>query len=68
MMGAVASVMAGFIVAFLLDLRHPVIRSASQMEREVGIPPVVSIPVLELPKEKSGGYRARLKASRALRE
>ena len=36
--------MLGLFVAFLLDLRRPVIRTARQMERETGLRPVVSIP------------------------
>jgi hypothetical protein len=35
------------VVAFLLDLRHPVLRTSAQMTRETGLSPVVSIPVLE---------------------
>lgn len=44
--GAVGSVIAALGLAFLLDLRNPVIRSAAQMKRETGLSPVVSIPVL----------------------
>ncbi|WP_226780967.1 DUF874 domain-containing protein [Oceaniglobus trochenteri] len=47
LMGGVASVMAALGVAFLLDLRKPVLRTAAQMKRETGLTPVVSIPFLE---------------------
>ena len=43
-LGGAASLMLGLFVAFLLDLRRPVIRTARQMERETGLRPVVSIP------------------------
>ncbi|MFC6584905.1 hypothetical protein [Sulfitobacter aestuariivivens] len=32
------------MIAFLLELRRPVLRTARQMERETGLRPVVSIP------------------------
>ncbi len=47
MMGGVASFGLALMVAFLLDLRRPVLRSAAQMERELGFRPVVSIPYLD---------------------
>jgi uncharacterized protein involved in exopolysaccharide biosynthesis len=43
-MGAVASGVIALIVAFIMELRHPVIRTAAQMERETGLRPVISIP------------------------
>ena len=43
-MGAGAAGMLGLALAFLLELRRPVIRTARQMERETGLMPVVSIP------------------------
>ncbi len=43
-LGAFASLLLGLGIAFLLDLRHPVIRSATQMEREIGLRPVITIP------------------------
>lgn len=46
-LGAVGSVFLGLLVAFLMDLRRPVIRSARQMQAKVGITPVVTIPPLE---------------------
>lgn len=44
LMGAAASLMLALLVAFLLELRHPVLRTAAQMERETGLVPIVSIP------------------------
>ncbi|MCG7628919.1 DUF874 domain-containing protein [Epibacterium sp. MM17-32] len=45
--GGLVSLILGVVVAFLLDLRHPVLRTSAQMTRETGLSPVVSIPVLE---------------------
>ncbi|MRU16103.1 DUF874 domain-containing protein [Roseovarius sp. A21] len=47
-MGAFASVLLGLGVAFILDLRHPVIRSSQQMKRRLGVSPVVTIPVMDV--------------------
>lgn len=55
LMGAVASVVLGFLVAVLLDLRRPVIRTAQQMKNRVGITPVVTIPPLETTRRKRKG-------------
>jgi len=44
--GCVMSVIAALALALLVELRHPVIRSARQMKRETGFGPVVSIPYL----------------------
>lgn len=52
-MGVGVAVGLAFLVAFLLELRRPVIRSARQMERETGILPVVSVPELVMPREKN---------------
>lgn len=46
-LGTAASVMFGLGLAFLLDLLHPVVRTARQMESRLGITPVVTIPPLE---------------------
>ena len=42
--GAVASVIGAILVAFVLDLTNPVVRSADQMARQLDLRPVVSIP------------------------
>ena len=57
LMGAVAATGLAFVIAWLLELRRPVIRSARQMERETGVTPVVSIPELA-PKYQSSKWRA----------
>lgn len=53
-MGAGAALMLGLAIAFLLDLRRPVIRTARQMERETGLVPVVSIPQVGRIKSRKG--------------
>lgn len=55
-MGAGAATGLAFVIAWLLELRRPVIRSARQMERETGLLPVVSIPELA-PKYQSSKWR-----------
>lgn len=51
-MGAAASVLLALALAFALELRRPVIRSAAQMERETGLRPVVSIPEVPMPRQR----------------
>ena len=46
-LGAFASFLAGLVAAFLLDWRRPVIRTAAQMEREIGLRPVITIPEID---------------------
>ncbi len=53
-MGGVASGMLAVVLAFLLDLRRPVIRTARQMERETGLRPVVSIPKAPRTRQRGG--------------
>ncbi|MGQ0566765.1 MAG: Wzz/FepE/Etk N-terminal domain-containing protein [Gemmobacter sp.] len=48
MAGAVASLMAGIIAAFVLDVMNPVLRTRTQFERALGLRPVVVIPDLPL--------------------
>jgi tyrosine-protein kinase Etk/Wzc len=50
--GAFASLFAAIGLAFLLDLIFPVVRSAAQMERQLDLRPVVSIP--EIKPQKAG--------------
>jgi uncharacterized protein involved in exopolysaccharide biosynthesis len=54
LMGAAASVVAAVALAFLMELRRPVIRTARQMERETGLRPVVSIPTAPRSRAKRG--------------
>ncbi len=42
--GAMGSVLGAIALAFLLDLLNPVVRTAAQMERQLDLRPVVSIP------------------------
>ncbi len=65
-LGAAGSVIAALVIAFLLDLRTPVIRTAAQMQREIGILPVVSIPEMKLPRTKPT-FRERFAVWRAAR-
>ncbi|MFP7569260.1 Wzz/FepE/Etk N-terminal domain-containing protein [Marivita sp. S2033] len=46
MLGGVASVLLALGVAFVLEMLNPPIRNASQMERVLGVRPVISVPVL----------------------
>jgi uncharacterized protein involved in exopolysaccharide biosynthesis len=64
-MGAAASTGLAFIIAFLLELRRPVIRSARQMKRETGILPVVVIPELASKYQSSKWRLAREKRREA---
>lgn len=59
LMGAAASLMLALLAAFLLDLRRPVLRTAAQMERETGLAPVVSIPVMDTRPPRRGVFRRR---------
>jgi uncharacterized protein involved in exopolysaccharide biosynthesis len=54
MAGALASLFAAVGLAFLMDLLHPVVRTRAQMERQLDLRPVVTIP--ELPR--TGGFAA----------
>lgn len=47
--GALASLLAGLALAFVLDLLKPVLRTSAQMERQMGLRPIVAIPELDLP-------------------
>ncbi|MFT4961459.1 MAG: hypothetical protein ACI92Z_002550 [Paracoccaceae bacterium] len=60
LLGVMASIVAAFGVALLLDLRNPVIRTASQMQRELGFIPVVSIPFLDDADNRPGVLRRLL--------
>lgn len=60
--GGMASLGAALLLAFLLELRNPVIRTAAQMQREVGIRPVVTIPYVESPNERRRRHLWRVAA------
>lgn len=57
--GAMASLMLGLALAFLLDHLRPVVRTAAQMERQTGLRPLLVLPVV------ATGRGARRRASRA---
>ncbi|MEP2718644.1 DUF874 domain-containing protein [Pseudophaeobacter sp.] len=63
LMGGMASLLVALGVAFALELRAPVLRSAAQMERETGLAPVASIPVLDTtpPRRGLGGLLRSLR-------
>ncbi|WP_412505515.1 DUF874 domain-containing protein [Roseovarius sp. SYSU LYC5161] len=54
-LGGVMSVAAALILAFLLDLRHPVIRTSAQMKARLGFAPVVTIPVVDGKRKRRRG-------------
>ena len=51
-LGAVASIGLACMIALMLELRNPVIWSAAQLERQVQMRAVITIPVIELPGER----------------
>lgn len=51
-MGGVASVIAAFGLAFLMEMLNPAIRNAVQLERQLGLQPVVSIPTIRTKAER----------------
>lgn len=53
-MGTVGAAFLGLGLAFLLELRRPVMRTARQMQRETGLLPVVSIPDTAPTKKRKG--------------
>lgn len=57
--GALAGGLFGLVLGFLLDLLRPVIRTSAQMERELGLRPIIAIPELDL---REGKPRRRLAA------
>ncbi|WP_264212655.1 DUF874 domain-containing protein [Leisingera thetidis] len=59
LMGAAASLIAALLAAFLQELRRPVLRTAAQMERETGLVPVVSIPVMDTRPPRRGLFRRK---------
>lgn len=62
--GAMASLAAAVGLAFLWELLRPVVRTAQQMERELGLTPVVSIP--EITTSQRRNRRARDQVARLL--
>jgi tyrosine-protein kinase Etk/Wzc len=60
MAGSVASLLGALILAFLLDLVRPVVRTAPQMQRQLGLQPVVCIPEIGTAKGRFGTAALRL--------
>lgn len=50
-LGGAFSVALALALAWVMELRNPVIRTADQMERELGFRPVVSVPLMTVPPE-----------------
>ncbi|WP_245813512.1 Wzz/FepE/Etk N-terminal domain-containing protein [Roseovarius marisflavi] len=50
--GSVASLLVGLGLAFLLEIMNPALRTAAQLEQELDISPVVTIPVVRLRHER----------------
>lgn len=57
--GAVGSLGLAMVLAFLLDLLHPAIRTSAQMQRELNIRPIVAIPTVR-PTDRRPRGRALL--------
>jgi uncharacterized protein involved in exopolysaccharide biosynthesis len=60
LLGAIVSGMAALCVGVLAEILNPAIRSAAQMERVLGVRPVVAIPPLQEPKPARGKRAAAL--------
>jgi tyrosine-protein kinase Etk/Wzc len=63
LIGIFVSVLAGFALAYAIEVMNPVIRSAAQLERALEISPVVSIPHISTPKERRGRLVAAIGAA-----
>ncbi|MFX0544450.1 DUF874 domain-containing protein [Roseovarius sp. S1116L3] len=59
-LGAVISALAAVLAAFAMDVRHPIIRSAAQMEHALGLRPVVSIPQMPPAKRRRRFFSRQL--------
>lgn len=57
LMGGALSFLFALVVAFLIDYRNPILRTAEQMQRETGLTPVVSIPVMDTRGKPRGFWR-----------
>ena len=54
------SLLAAVVVAFLLDLAKPVVRTSAQMQRQLDLEPVVCIPEMREPNGMFGNAALRL--------
>lgn len=59
--GAIGSAVMAVILAFMLDLLRPAIRTSQQMERELNLRPIVAIP--DLPKKARAGTSRKVVSS-----
>ena len=59
--GAIASIAGAITLAFLLDLINPVVRSAEQMQRQLDLRPVVSIPEVRAAARSTQRHRTLMK-------
>ena len=60
MAGSVLSLVCALLVAFLLDLAKPVVRTAAQMQRQLDLQPVICIPEMRVRKGVLGNAALRL--------
>lgn len=58
--GTIASLIAGIVAAFLLDMWKPVVRTSAQMQRQLDLEPVVCIPEFRAPKGRIGTAALKL--------
>ena len=58
--GSVVSLLGALLLAFLLDLAKPVVRTAAQMQRQLDLQPVVCIPEMRGAKGVFGNAALRL--------
>ncbi|MDQ2066233.1 Wzz/FepE/Etk N-terminal domain-containing protein [Xinfangfangia sp. CPCC 101601] len=57
--GAMASLLGAVALAFALDMLRPVLRTSAQMERELGLRPIVAIPELKQAQPRTRDMAAR---------
>lgn len=57
LLGGLFSIVCAFALALVFEFRNPVIRSTSQMKRELGIVPVVTIPFLDVSGKQPGFFQ-----------
>ncbi|MFW2589663.1 Wzz/FepE/Etk N-terminal domain-containing protein [Sagittula sp. SSi028] len=62
--GGVAALLAGLGAALVAEVMNPAIRTPQQMERALGVRPVVAIPMIDTAQDrKTGGLRLLAKAA-----
>lgn len=59
MLGVMASAGLGLLVAFIFEMMNPAIRNAAQLERSLGITPVVTIPMISAEKASTTSMLAK---------